>query len=116
MLDAWHQETKDLSLILSRQTETLVQEKLPRRLAKVTAERHRAEMLLLRESHQLTAIFEIQDAASPIEVVADISRRTVDVGMTLRAPEDKKSSKARLNWLLRQVKSERIEDLFVRLL
>lgn len=36
--------------------------------------------------------------------------------MTIRAPEDKQSTKARLNWLLRQVKSCESEKLFVRLL
>lgn len=35
--------------------------------------------------------------------------------MLLRAPEDKVSNKARLNWLLRQVNSDKIDDIFVRL-
>ncbi len=45
-----------------------------------------------------------------------MNRRCVDVGMSLRAPEDKKTTKARVNWLLRQIKTEAIEDLYVRLL
>lgn len=35
--------------------------------------------------------------------------------MTLRAPEDKVSSKARLNWLLRQIKRTETDDIFIRL-
>jgi hypothetical protein len=35
--------------------------------------------------------------------------------MTLRAPEDKVSSKARVNWLLRQIKTEKIDEVFVRM-
>ncbi|SLN26815.1 hypothetical protein ROG8370_01008 [Roseovarius gaetbuli] len=115
VLDAWHQETRDLSLILSRQTEAAVQERLPRKHRGDPAERRKDEILVLRETAQLRSVLEIPDAAAPLEVVADIARRTIDVGMTLRAPEDKMSSKARLNWLLRQIKIEPDPDVFVRL-
>ncbi len=116
VLGAWHQETKDLSLILSRLTGTAVTEKLSRSHAKDRTEREKAEADVLRERNQLIASFDIVDAAAPLEVVADMVRRTVDVGMTLQAPEDKKSSKARVNWLLRQIKHDDISDLHVRLL
>lgn len=115
VLGAWHQETKDLSLILSRQTETHVQERLPRKHAKDPAERLKDELSSLRENNQLCASLDIPDAAAPLEIVADILRRTIDVGMTLRAPEDKKSSKARLNWLLRQIKSDKPGEVFIRM-
>ncbi|UWS02002.1 hypothetical protein K4K94_11640 [Phaeobacter inhibens] len=115
VLDAWHQETKDLSLILSRQTEASVRERLNRKHAKNPADRHKDELNQLRESHQLQVSFDIPNAAAPLEVVADLNRRTIQAGMTLRAPEDKKSSKARLNWLLRQLKSDVDSDLFVRM-
>ncbi|GAB5437501.1 MAG: hypothetical protein FalmKO_26260 [Falsiruegeria mediterranea] len=115
VLDAWHQETKDMSLILSRQTETTVRERLSRKHAKDPTDRQKDELLLLREQQQLRVSFDVIDAAAPLDVVADMNRRTVEVGMLLRAPEDKKSSKARLNWLLRQIKGENHEDLFIRL-
>jgi hypothetical protein len=63
----------------------------------------------------LRSVLDIPGAAAPLELVADIARRTIDIGMTLRAPEDKVSSKARINWLLRQIKSEKLDELFVRL-
>lgn len=115
VLEAWHQETKDLSLILSRQTETAVHQKLSRKHMKDPAERHKDETVRLRDQNQLHACLDISDAAAPLDVVADIARRTVDVGMTLRAPEDRVSSKARVNWLLRQIKSDNTEDLYIRL-
>ncbi|GKY86900.1 hypothetical protein [Sinisalibacter aestuarii] len=115
VLEAWHQETRDLSLILSRQAETVVHQMLPRKLAADPAERHRQELQRLRDSNQLYVELDIPDAAAPLEVVADIPRRTIDVGMSLRAPQDKKSSKARVNWLLRQIKTERTSELFVRM-
>ncbi|WP_372603043.1 hypothetical protein [Actibacterium sp.] len=116
VLEAWHQETKDLSLILSRQTETAVREKLPRKHVNDPGERLKDELARLREDRRLYTCLEIVDAAAPIEVTADIPRRTIDVGMTLRAPEDKVSSRARVNWLLRQIKSDKIDDLHVRLI
>lgn len=115
VMDAWHQETRDLSLILSRQTETAVQEKLSRKHQTDPAQRRKDELHHLREFGQLIAILNVPDAAAPVEVVADIARRTIDIGMSIRAPEDKISSKARLNWLLRQVKTEHTEDVFVRM-
>lgn len=115
VLDAWHQETRDLALILSRQTETPVTEKLPRKYLNKPTERLKDELKELRENNCLAACLEIPNAAAPIEIVADLSRRTIIVGMSLRAPEDKKSSKARVNWLIRQVKSNKLDDLYVRL-
>jgi len=116
VVDAWHQETRDLSLILSRQTETAVQEKLSRKHQADPAQRKKEELQHLREDAQLRSVLDVPDAAAPVEVVADIARRTIDIGMSLRAPEDKVSSKARVNWLLRQVKTEKIDEVFVRMI
>ena len=115
VVEAWHQETRDLSLILTRMTEERVSEKLPKKHAGDPAQRQKDELAELRDRHRLVSMLEIPDAAAPVEVVADIMRRSIDVGMTLRAPQDKKSTKARLNWLLRQIKSDNVEDLHVRL-
>lgn len=116
VITGWHQETRDLALILSRMTGTQVAEKLPRKHIGAPATREKDETLSLRENHSLCVNLSIPDAAAPIEVKADLMRRCVDVGMTLRAPEDKKTTKARVNWLLRQVKMENPESVFVRLL
>lgn len=115
VMEAWHQETRDLSLILSRLTETSIDEKLSRKHRDDPAQRQRDELAQLRESHRLSVSLEIPDAAAPLEIVADMTRRCIDVGMTLRAPEDKKSSRARVNWLLRQIKTENTAEIFVRL-
>lgn len=115
VIDAWHQETRDLSLILSRQTETTVQEKLSRKHQADPALRKKDELQHLREQGQMISVLIVPDAAAPVEVVADIARRTIDVGMTLRAPEDKVSTKARVNWVLRQVHTDKTEEIFVRM-
>lgn len=113
---AWHQETRDLTLILTRQTEVLVSEVIPRKLASNGAARDKAAVETLSKENCLLATLNIPDAAAPIEIKADIVRRTIDVGMELKAPEDKVSTKARVNWLIRQVKTENTGDLNVRLL
>ncbi len=84
VVDAWHQETRDLSLILSRQTETVVSEKLSRKHQIDPLLRKRDELQHLREECQLRSILEVQDAAAPVEIVADLARRTIDIGMSLR--------------------------------
>ncbi|KCV83028.1 hypothetical protein ATO10_05442 [Actibacterium atlanticum] len=114
VLDAWHQETKDLSLILSRETETAVHQKLSRKHLKDPAERLKDELQTLREAHQLGVNLDVPDAAAPLTVTADLNRRTLEVGMSLRAPEDRKSSKARLNWLLRQLRTENAGEVFIK--
>lgn len=116
VLEAWHQETRDLSLILSRMTGTRVTEKLQRRHLQDPGMRLADDLVRLRQSQQLTCQLAVPDAAAPIEVVVDIPRRSIDIGMTLRAPEDRKSTRARVNWLLRQIKAEDIEDMHVRLI
>jgi len=114
VIDAWHQESRDLSLILSRQTETPVRQKLSRKHAINLAERQKFDLAKLREMHQLQVTLDVPDAAAAIDIIANIPRRTIEVGMSLKSPEDRVSSKARLNWLLRQIKVEDAEDIFIR--
>lgn len=116
VIHSWHQETRDLSLILSRMTETPVSEKLPRKHQNDAALRQRDEYAELKDKCRLVSTLNVPGAAAPVEVVVDLMRRSVEVGMTIRAPEDRKTTKARLNWLLRQIKTERLEDFYVRLL
>lgn len=112
---AWHQETRNLALVLSRLTETIVSEKLLRKHQADPLQRQKDELVVLKDRYQLGSTLNVDGAAAPVEVVVDLMRRCVDVGMSLRAPEDRKTTKARLNWLLRQIKTENLDDLFVRL-
>jgi len=114
VINAWHQETRNLALIMSRLTETVVREKLPMKHRNDPSRRQKDELAVLREKSRLMAELEIRDAAAPIEIVVDLMRRSVDVGMTLKAPEHRKTTKARMNWLLQQIKTEDLEYLAVR--
>ena len=114
VIEAWHQETRDLSLALSRLTETQVTQRLPRNHLRNLEQRRKDELANLRNNKQLSVSLEVPDAAAPLEVVVDLARRCIDVGMTLGAPEDRKSSKARVNWLLRQIRQDDVTDLHLR--
>lgn len=111
---AWHQECRDLSLVLTLQTGTNVTERMSRKYLNNAELRTKDEIEHLRSESQLKAELDIPDAAAPLSIVADLPRRTIDVGMTLKAPEERKSSKARLNWLLKQVRGEVPADLQIR--
>ncbi|MGR3493241.1 MAG: hypothetical protein ACU0DW_14375 [Shimia sp.] len=114
VIEAWHQETRDLTLILSRMTETAVTEKLPRKLSADAALRQKTDLDTLKGDGRLNSVLEIPDSAAPLEIAVNVPRRTIRVGMCLRAPEDKKSTKARLNWLLRQIDGAP-DSVFIRL-
>ena len=114
VIEAWMQEAKDLCLILSRLTNTQVHEKLPAAYSKNPDARKKAGIKTLIDNQKLVANFEIPDAASPLEVVADINHRSIYVGMGINVPQDRKSSTARLNWLLRQLKNCELENMYIR--
>jgi hypothetical protein len=116
VIAAWHQETRDLALILSRMTETNVSERLNRKHKSDGSARLKDEVSVLRESHIMVSELDVSDAAAPLAILVDLKRKSVDVGMTLRAPEDKVSTKARVNWILRQIKTEHLDDLYLRMM
>ena len=116
VVSAWHQETRDLTLILSRMTETNVSEKLSRKHKADGSARLKDEVAVLRDTQVLVSELDVPDAAASLAILVDMKRRSVDVGMTLRSPEDKVSTKARVNWILRQIKTEHLDDLYLRLM
>ncbi|MBL4645291.1 MAG: hypothetical protein JKY99_02400 [Rhizobiales bacterium] len=115
VLSAWHQEIRDLSLILSRQTGTPVSEQLSRKHKKNPSIRFNDELAVLSKTNQLKATLVIPDAAANLEIVADLSRRAFDVGMSIKAPEHRKSAKARTKWLINQINTDLTEDLHIQL-
>ena len=102
---SWHQETRDLCLILTRALGARVRLGLSRIHAKDAGIRLRDDCATLVEAHKLTVTLDVRDAASPIAIVADLRRRAIACSMRLEAPADKKRAVARTNWLLRQLKN-----------
>jgi len=105
-VSAWHSEVRDLSLQLSRHIGQAVEVKIERKHKIDATERHRDAVTNLIDSNRLDAAFIIPDGAADLVLNADIATRSLVCSMRLKAPQDRKSTKARLNWLLRMIKSD----------
>ena len=105
LVSAWHQEEKDICLILSRRIQGTVVPKLPRAAQKDASARHKMDIEKFCSNGRLETTLTIPDAASPISVVVDLAARVIQVSMRLQAPGDRVQGKARVTWLLRQLAS-----------
>lgn len=112
--EAWMEESRDLCLILSRQLKRLVCQKLSRAAIADQQVRFTDDVNGLCNGHALETALIVPDTAGPIQVKADLQRRSVLVSMSLRAPEDRVSSKARLGWLLRQIPAQTDGNVHIR--
>ena len=113
--EAWQQEAKDLCLILSRQLGTFVHEKMKRTAWSDANVRFDGDVKSLVEKQVLSIVLDVPDAAAPLSVVLDLKRRAILNSMYLKAPGDKVSNKARLNWVLRQIPEEADTDIHIRM-
>ena len=111
---SWHQECRDLALKLMASVNPNVTIRLPRAHGSDPQRRIADDADRLRETSRLAVEFAVPDAAAPRKVEADLRIRSIRVSMALRAPEDRKSSKARTNWLLRQLAASEPADLYVK--
>ncbi|MCY3625803.1 MAG: hypothetical protein OXH82_06750 [Candidatus Dadabacteria bacterium] len=116
IVGAWHQEVRDISLLLTRKVNVKVEVRLPRSHVLDPAARAKKDAYELAEEQTLSAGLKIQDAAAPIELVVDIGKRTISASMTLEAPGNRKTTPARLNWLLRQLRKTSETDIHIRLI
>ncbi len=113
-LFAWHQEQKDLCLILSKETGSQVGLRLK------PAHRNDPVARIKEGAEQLTKTYLIQstiivtNAAADLNVECDLKSRTISISMRLQAPKDKKSTKARVNWLIRQLKQTKPTGFSIR--
>lgn len=103
---AWFQELRDTSLLLSSHVGQPVNVKIDRKLATDPSGRLRDGAETLAGQNQLHGAFMVPDGAADIDVCADLMRRSIIFGMKLKAPQDRKSTKARVNWLLRMLKED----------
>lgn len=111
---SWHQEARDLCLMMSRTLATPVSLKLSRKHMNDPIVRVKDDADQLAKTFTLTCELDIPNAVSPLQVTADLQKRSLNCSMSLVAPKDKQRASARLNWLLRQLKDSNDEDLFIR--
>jgi hypothetical protein len=111
---SWHQEERDLCLLLSRRVERSVNLRLPRAHRNDPVQRLKDDCDELAKSQTLRCEFEIPGAAAPMFACADLATRAIRCSMRLQAPTDRKRSTARVNWLVRQLTKTSPEGIFVR--
>jgi hypothetical protein len=102
----WYEEERDLNLQLSRHVGQSVETVIERKLKDDAAARLKDGVAKLVDDERLCSAYRIPDSAADIDVMADLKGKTICSSMKLKAPADKKSTKARVNWLLRMLKND----------
>ena len=105
-VSSWFSEERDLCLQMSRHVGRQVAMNITRKHDQSAEERLQDAIAELISTNTLTSSLRIPDCASDVDICADLKGKTVSVSMSLRAPRDRKSTRARLNWLLRMLKED----------
>ena len=113
-VSSWHQEERDVCLLLIRRIGEKIHIRLSRKHQTDPALRLRESCDSLIASWELRSVFIVPNAASDIEVTANLERRTISCSMNLNAPEDRKRTSARVNWILRQLRNIDGDEVFLR--
>lgn len=103
VVSSWHSEMNDLCLLLSRETRATVELKLPPKLRKDPGAWEEHDCRLAAEKRLLKAALQIPNAATELEIEADLSTQTLRIFSRLTAPQDKVRQASRLSWLLKQL-------------
>ena len=113
-VEEWHQLVRFLALQLGVSVGRNVTAHMSRAHARDAEKRLQDTIATFVEKNKLEAEFEIPDAASRLEVLADLNRRTISACMRLQAPRGKSRATALVNWLLRQLKKCDDKELLIR--
>lgn len=113
-VSSWHQEQRDLCLVMSRKLGRPVKLKLARAHRIDPVKRLKDDCEVLAKDKILSCCLEVPDAAADLEVTADLTKRTIVCSMRVTAPQDKQRSTARVNWLARQLTKAEAEGMFVK--
>ncbi len=100
---SWFAEERDLCLHMSSHVGLNVSAKIEKKLANDPAARLKDQIEHLIDYQSVVSTIRVPDCASDMELCADIARRTIAVSMTVKSPTDRKSTKARVNWLLKML-------------
>ena len=103
---SWHQEARDICLILSRSMGERVELRLSRKHKADPALRLREDCGALAASWEMRCAVGVPKTVSPIEVVVNLERRTVSCGMRVGARPDRTTATGRVNALVRQLRAK----------
>ncbi|AQZ95314.1 hypothetical protein ACFSB1_18010 [Halopseudomonas phragmitis] len=113
-VSSWHQEQRDLCLVMSRKLRRQVKQKISKAHRGDPVLRLKEECEQLAKEQKLVCCLDIPDAAADLEIVADLTKRTIICSMRLAAPQDKLRSSARVNWLIKQVSKAKTDGIYVK--
>ncbi|MGY8868914.1 MAG: hypothetical protein ACKVJE_00615 [Pseudomonadales bacterium] len=102
---AWLQEQRDLTLLMSKHIGKNVHLKMDRKVKDDPVARLKHRIADFCDTNSLFTALQIPDTASDLIIQAHLPTRSISASMKLKAPQDKKSTAARVNWLLRMLKS-----------
>lgn len=102
---AWLQEQRDLTLLMSKHIGKNIHLKIDRKVKDDPVARLKLRITDFCDTNSLFAALQIPDAASDLLIQAHLPTRSISASMKLKAPQDKKSTAARVNWLLRMLKN-----------
>ncbi len=105
-VSAWFMEERDLELQLSRLVGEPVSTVIERKHRDDPSARLKDASIRLLDSHCLDSSYRVPNAAGDLEISADLARRSLQVSIRLRAPEDKVKTRSRMTWLLRMLKDD----------
>lgn len=100
-VSSWQQEEKDMALILSNKLGSFVNSTNSKYKGNLKA-REDDDKRKLIDSMKLSSIFKIKGAASDIKVSALFRKRTIEMSISLKAPEDK-TLRGQVGWLKKQI-------------
>ena len=103
-ITSWFQEQRDLSLLMSRHVGEHVSFRLEPRFRDDPLGRFKEAAAQFVQKPELTVELMVPAAASALTVSADLIRKCIQISMSVRAPIDRKSTKARVNWLIKMLK------------
>jgi len=115
-VSSWHQEQRDLCLVMSRKLGRTVRLRLSRAHRTDPQKRLRDDIEALIKNKTLSCDLEIPHAAADLNVRADLAKRTIVCSMRLDAPQDKKSTRAKVNWLSRQISNIEPRGMYIKAL
>ena len=111
---SWHQEERDICLILSRCVGEHISLRIPRKHQDDPGVRLREASESLVSSQELRSTFVVPRAASNLDVAVNLQRRTISCSMELDAPGHRAKASGRINWLVRQLKNIEGDDVIIR--
>lgn len=110
VISRWDELARFLALQLGRSLGEDVQQVLSRSDAQDPAARRRRMVQELADAGTLECELRIPGAAGPVTLEADLGARSISASMAVAAPVDRRS-RARVNWVVRQLRDTAPENL-----